>query len=114
MDEIVLRLKVLDDDPAGRLEGAPRGATADQPTGSPSERRPPSTTNTRETLDSRARTRALVPSLLAAIDPPSDLRRRLELTWGAVNWFVGSSAIAFLANVFGIPIHRRLGGPTPN
>jgi hypothetical protein len=53
MDEIVLRLKVLDDDPAGRLEGAPRGATADQPTGSPSERRPPSTTNTRETLDSR-------------------------------------------------------------
>jgi hypothetical protein len=39
----------------------------------------------------------------AATDPPSDLRRRLELTWGAVNWFVGSSAVA-LANVFGIPI----------
>ena len=30
-------------------------------------------------------------------DPPSDLRRRLELTWGAVNWFVGPSAVAFLA-----------------
>ena len=116
MDEIVLRLKVLDDDRRGGLEGAPRGATADQPTGSPSERRPPSTTNTRETLDLRARTRAQGFQVCSkgCEDPPSDLRRRLELTWGAVNWFVGSSAVAFLANVFGIPIHRRLGGPTPN
>ncbi len=79
------------------------GATTDQPTGSPSERRPPSTTNTRETLDSRARTRAQGFQVCSkgCEDPPSDLRRRLELTWGAVNWFVGSSAVAFLANVFG-------------